>query len=133
MRWRELFEDTDPLSRLVWRFRRQMEDDEDWVEIQSCFTGMCSTYAKDLAAFLQKHGFRDAKTVRGYYRAVEDAYLDHVDADEVPDEADWDNAWQHWWVEVGGNIVDVTADQFHPSDRDAYRVVITRKGDPSYG
>jgi hypothetical protein len=119
------------LLALVNQYRSEIEAYADWSEDKSCFTGMCSTYAKELAGILRDNGFADAIAVSGYYNDVDDEYLDFVNTND--DElSNWDNKWKHWWVRLGDIIIDVTADQFHPSERDAYRVVITNTNDSKY-
>lgn len=136
MRWWQINESKeDQLSKIVWQFRHEMEEYEDWSEHPSCFTGQCMTYAKDLAKLLVKNGFPTARALSGYYNDAEEEYVDFVFwvKPEYIDDDQRGGRWTHWWVEVDGLIVDVTADQFHPSERQNYRVVITNKGDPAYG
>lgn len=109
---------------------------KNYHEVESCeMIGTCLLAAKTLAAVLRDYGY-NAKPVSGYYNDVEDEYLKYVNPEDLENDEldDWDNRWKHWWVVVDGTtIVDVTADQFHPSDPSGYEVVITQVGDPSYG
>lgn len=143
MRLHELMETSDHvdlqrLTDLVIEFRERMErepiDDfkrADFVERNPYyrFFGQCNMRSKSLAAFLQTHGF-PARTVFGNYRVKDARFIqDHGagihgwgdgDLDGFPDE-------DHEWVQVGPYYIDVTADQFHPSDPQPFRVVIAHK------
>jgi len=121
------------LYALAVEFRRRSEDYFGWEDGDpSPFVGTCQSEAPRLADFLIGCGFPDATAVMGRYMNVEDGYLAMIDLDEGDDLSDWDNKWTHWWVRVGDLIVDTTADQFHPSDPGAHRVVVTGADDPAY-
>lgn len=95
--------------------------------------GCCFEASRDLVVAFDAAGL-SAKAVRGYYLEVEDGYLDLVVPtfpEDFPEA--FDGKWTHWWVEVGGFIVDITADQFHPSCPEDYRVVVEPIGCSRYG
>lgn len=74
---------------------------------------------------MEEHGY-EVKMVGGYYYPSKKWF-------KVNNEPYKDGKWKHWWLEVNNEyIVDITADQFHPEEREKYRVVITDKDDISY-
>lgn len=113
------------LAQLAWQYRLAAENLMDWQADPAAFRGMCQGEAGALARFLTEHGIAALK-VGGYYTDIDPQYFAAQGADEE------DGRWKHWWVEAEGQIVDTTADQFHPNERQAYRVVIASLDDPAY-
>jgi len=123
------------IKELAWEFRKEEESFEDWEENKSCFAGTCQDVTKRFVEFLHKNGYPSAKRISGYYSDYSDDYEPNMSNWDSDDIEDWETGnfdAKHWWVEIGDNIVDITADQFHPNEEDEYRVVITNKNDPAY-
>lgn len=97
--------------------------------------GLCHSMSEALVTALRSAGF-DATLARGYYRDVEESYVSIVarkqGVDFVPSCDEFDGTWQHWWVVCEGRILDISADQFHPSERESYAVVLVNIGDSPY-
>jgi hypothetical protein len=99
--------------------------------------GNCRDAAKTLCEALVAAGFQ-AEAVFGTYLCCDPSYPEIVakhsadGLDPEDDLADWDGSWVHWWVKCRDVIVDITADQFHPSERTDYRVVVTPKTNSCY-
>ena len=107
---------------------------EDYHDDPLWSVGACMPAAKELASALNTAGI-PATPVRGYYSGIEDAHPMLV-ADrtgEHPGIEDFDGVWTHWWVLAGGDIDDISADQFHPSCQRDYQIVIEPVGCSSYG
>ena len=122
MRFVKYLNEGKTLSEFALEFRKKLEayHDGDLAGID----GTCQSEAEQLAKFLKTKGFA-AEKVGGYYKNLGDDW-------ESPDGKPA-TKWKHWWVLVDNKtIVDVTADQFHPSERQAYRVVITNKQNRDY-
>jgi len=91
--------------------------------------GKCSSISEKLAVTLTARDL-PAKRVGGYYIKCEDTYPALVEKHSpsgLPQDFDfntWDNTWKHWWVECYGFVVDITADQFHPTHPHLYEIVI---------
>ncbi|APC19367.1 hypothetical protein BLL42_28515 (plasmid) [Pseudomonas frederiksbergensis] len=76
----------------------------------------------------------DACTVRGTYFDCDPSY--------VPDFTEWDeeaveghdsaNGYSHCWVSCEGLFIDICAAQFHPHERDKYRVVVVNQDSLDY-
>jgi len=107
--------------------------DED--DTQSLWSlGLCQNVSRDLKKALDEVGI-SSDLRHGMYYGAEESYagLLAADRDESPEECeDWDGGWTHWWVIADDLIIDLTADQFHPSEPEEYEVVITTAGDPVY-
>lgn len=107
--------------------------DED--DTQSLWSlGLCQNVSRDLKKALDEVGISSGLR-HGMYYGAEDSYADLLAAHrgEPPEECEkWDGGWTHWWVTVGDLIIDLTADQFHPTEPEDYEVVITTCGDSSY-
>lgn len=117
----------DRLYTIASNFRSKIEKEYGWDEDKEVFKGTCQDITKELVGELQKQGF-SAKRVGGYYHNISEDFIPITEEDyEFPIEY-----WKHWWVEVNNTIVDVTADQFHPSEENEYRIVITDVSDPDY-
>ena len=86
-----------------------------------CFSGACQENAAALTKKLRQAGY-NARSQTGVYVTDDPIWL----ANNEPDD------WSHDWVVVGNVIVDVTADQFHPSNPQKYRVIMTSVNDPRY-
>jgi hypothetical protein len=92
------------------------------------FAGECERHALWLANRLREAGF-DAVMTDGEYVVDDPRYH------EENERLEWET---HFWVRVGppqgpaALIVDVTADQYNPSNPTAYRVVVTTGKDPHY-
>jgi len=106
------------------------------------------TAAERLAAELKRQGF-PADCRNGAYTACERTYPDFVrkfgrdglHASLVDyDWTTWNGHWQHWWVLTWNPVpfgysrilVDITADQFHPSNPEPHQIIITKPSDPRY-
>jgi hypothetical protein len=65
-----------------------------------------------------------------------------ADGDYEPDTSDWgmedDNLYDreagfnHWWIKVGDRIIDICADQFHPSQTQVWRLVMVAATNTDY-
>jgi hypothetical protein len=103
--------------------------------------GSCQYEAKELANTLNSHGI-DAVSVAGYYKDIDEDYSPDVDQWDSRDVEMYNQEVEkyskplkmpHWWVVVDGKIIiDVTADQFHPSNKDENKVIITSINDKRY-
>lgn len=99
----------------------------------AALNNMCAEMSKDLYDELRAHGF-DARRVPGQYLGMSETY--------EPDTREWEeddiDAYEgdpriaHWWVVCAGKIIDICADQFHPEDRQEYRIIIADEGDRDY-
>lgn len=133
-----LNEDVNPvktIEELAWEFRKHEEDENEWRDDKSCFKGTCQDITKRFVDFLHTNGYPQAKRVGGYYKDYSGDYSPDMSDWDSDDIEDWENGKldpKHWWVVIGDDIIDITADQFHPNDEDNYRVVITNKNDPAY-
>ncbi|MBN86879.1 MAG: hypothetical protein CL885_05080 [Dehalococcoidia bacterium] len=118
-----LIEQTQDLEQVVWQFRKEMESKMGWDSNQGCFANQCHRMTRPLVKRLKEAGF-DAHEVEGtYYGASDEFVAAHEEHDGGYGE------FFHWWIELDGKIIDVTADQFHPGRESAYRVVIVDKWD----
>ncbi len=119
-------------------FRKRLEHDWDWNDDKTCLKGHCGMVSEELEKFLQKLGYNVVR-VRGYYLDAEDEFEPDTHNWEFNDIENYNKKWErngesakglkfpHWWIEVGSYIVDVTEDQFHPSEADVYRIGIHKK------
>jgi hypothetical protein len=147
MKYLKIFEkidlNLDILKNYVEIFRKEQEEYYEWEEYKKCFKNTCQDITKDLEKYLKDLGY-DADRVPGYYTNADD--------DFQPDMDDWDEyeierfyrqykknyessnglKFKHWWVEIGKYIIDVTEDQFHPSEEDEYRVSIYKRPNKNY-
>jgi hypothetical protein len=117
--------------------RAEAEDYLGFEDDPNCMVGYCRAAARDLVKALHVAG-HPARAVMTTYHGIDSGYADLVasrlpafeaEADDDPD----GDCWKHWVVVSGDHIVDVTADQFHPGDVDAEKIVVTQIGDPRYG
>ena len=113
------------LEQIVSQFREEMEAKYDWKNTKGCFSGKCWKMTTPLVQRLNQAGI-SAREKEGMYYGASDEYV------SIEPENYGDGEYPHWWVETDTNIIDVTADQFHPGREDQYRVVITDKRDPDY-
>ena len=121
-----LNENEKQLYKDVLKFRKDQENYYDWEFDKKCFKNPCQDISRDLVDYLIKLGYK-AQRKGGYYNPPEEWF-------EEESEDYKDGKWKHWWVLVNNKwIVDVTADQFHPSEEAEYRVIVTKKNDPDYG
>lgn len=130
------------LRKLVWNFRKRLEQASKWSADKICFKNKCFETTDLLIDYLKTHGY-DASKAWGEYCGAS--------ADFFPDTSNWDEdqledyEWElenleeddvmchpHFWVLVGEQIVDITADQFHPGKEDKYRVIIVSRDDERY-
>jgi len=85
------------------------DSNEDWD-----FTALCLDYSRELQKKLVANGY-NAIVVQGTY-LVDEPNISYTDESlEDLDEEEQDTARHnplHYWVEVDGTIVDITADQF---------------------
>lgn len=101
----------------------------------SSFT--CVSEADGLAEFLRKRGFK-ARKVAGWYGNAERGYSAGYtpslhDDHPSPPRGFGSNPQQHWWVEVGNYVIDVTSAQFHPTNpKDQAGMVVRDKGAALY-
>jgi len=101
--------------------------------------GLCWSASQLLEKAIQDAGY-PAKRYGGYYNDCEDGYIDNIierfgGLDEDNGDFDietWDHRWKHWWVVCNEFIIDITADQFHPSDPEPYQIVVTNFSDTDY-
>ena len=85
----------------------------------------CAEMSQRLFDVLEQAGHSPERAMGQYLGADEDYDPDTSEWDEdALENFDREAGFSHWWLEVDGKIVDVCADQFHPSNRDAYRIVI---------
>lgn len=106
-------------------FRKRWEKKLDWSQDKQCFRNKCQFITKKLVDWFEKRGY-DAERIGGYYYPPEYWF-------DIKNEPIEDGKWKHWWVLVEDEyIVDVTAEQFHPRERDLYKVVVTNMNDISY-
>lgn len=97
----------------------------------------CVNAADGLAEFLRKKGFR-ARKVAGWYGNAEQGYYAGYapslgDSSPSPPHGFGRNPQQHWWVEVGNYVIDITSAQFHPtSPKDQSDLIIRDRGNALY-
>ena len=128
------------LYEIVNNFRTELEDYYEWKEDKICFKGYCEGISESLVDHLKENGYKKVKKVCGFYNNVPDDYEPITrDWDEKDFEAyekwkiKYPNVWKHCWVEVNNEyIVDVTSDQFHLGEENAYRINITDINDSDY-
>jgi hypothetical protein len=118
----------DPLSiALAVRERFETEVQGDLEQLRD----RCHAMSRALSDELLNHGFA-VEVVVGQYKGADDDF--EMDTSEMEDEDvenfDREAGFAHWWVEISGDdgqprarLLDICADQFHPSRRDAFRVV----------
>lgn len=93
----------------------------------------CHTMSQRLFDALVEAGYTPSRVMGQYLGAADDFEPDATEwAQDDVDNFDRDSGFNHWWVEVEGKIVDICADQFHPGDRAAYRMVVADVSDPDY-
>lgn len=75
----------------------------------------------------------------GSYLDIPEDYEPNMEELDLNDIQDWEDSVEsghpymlHYWVEVGGYIVDITADQFHRDDPEDYWVVVEPKSSMDY-
>ena len=85
----------------------------------------CHRMSEDLCKALTQAGFK-AQRVPGMYLAADVGYEPDMSQwdEEAIDNFNPEDGYSHWWCEVDGFIVDICADQFHPSNREQYAVQI---------
>lgn len=121
------------------KFREKMELEYDWADQMDCFKGQCNNVADEFNDYLTELGYK-SEVVAGYYTDVSDDYVpNHWDDDVNNNIYKYFNKYgrmpklTHVFNIVNDKyIVDITADQFHPSQENDYRVVITSKKDKRY-
>lgn len=133
--------DVERVREIATRYRQEMES-TGWLDSRSggllgdpeysghygSFAGECELHAYGLAQRLRTDGFA-AFVADGEYVVDDPQYYD------LNERLEWET---HFYVIVGrfqdpdALVADVTADQFHPSDPQAYRVVVTTRRDPHY-
>lgn len=113
----------DKILKVALEVRSYFEEDleGDWSLLDLSCLGMSKYLEKELNAV----GLCAMRIPGRYYGA---------DLDYEPDMAEWseddrdnyafENGFTHWWVDCDDYIVDICVDQFHPSQRKDYRVVI---------
>lgn len=76
----------------------------------------------------------EPQRIMGQYLGADADYVPNSDDWEGDDESemDMDSGFCHWWVELDGKILDVCADQFHPSRRESFRVLVVDANHASY-
>jgi len=128
-----LMESINKLNKIIEDFRKTLENDYDWQEDKMCMKGTCQSVTKELVDLLNKNGY-NAKRVNGRYMNISDDFEPDMSQWSDEDIEEWtpDMGMNHWWVEIGDKIVDVTADQFHPKEEDDYRIIITNKSNRDY-
>lgn len=85
----------------------------------------CHTMSQKLFDALVDAGYSPSRVVGQYLGADDDFEPNTLEWEQEDiDNFDRDSGFSHWWIEVDGKIVDVCVDQFHPSDRAAYRIVV---------
>lgn len=128
------------IKKIAKELRTKLEHDYDWDGDKGCFGNTCSNVSEELANKLKENGIY-AYPVHGfYYGAPEDYEPDMEDwsGDEVEQYFDGriygePFGFNHWWVVAANKyIIDITVDQFHQSEPEQYRVVITNIGDDDY-
>lgn len=85
---------------------------------------------------------RDDLIAEGYSARRSPGQYLGMDEDYEPDTLEWEDEdieayhgeprMAHWWVVCEGNIIDICADQYHPSRRQEYLAVITDEWDRLY-
>jgi hypothetical protein len=136
--WIDLFESATPdhvaeINAIATDFRNDIEPRETDRGYYTFF-GKCNQYSRELAGILRSRGY-DAKSILGHYNVKDQKFIDaHGSAISGWDEGDWDEfpPEDHEYTIVDGLIVDVTSDQFNPSNPHDHRVVVTTRNDPRY-
>ena len=96
--------------------------------------GVCRNASEQLQKALDEIGIQ-SRLYFGLYYGSEDAYQELIAAKrgEPPEEIEnWGGGWTHWWLIIEDLILDITADQFHPSEPENYEIVITALNDTAY-
>lgn len=119
--------DEKTLYKLALYYRDNYMDEE-------CSTdGQCKIETEGIVQFFKEKGIK-AKEYHGLYYGADESYPEYDVDDSVYDNDDKPlEGENHWWAVVDNKfIVDVTADQFHPSNPEPYKVIVTSVNDPNY-
>jgi hypothetical protein len=150
MRYRDLLEsyDLDQIRQIAEQFRAWMEGEgfekmrsyashRDDAETYRRFEGMCNRASWKLADIYREQGFPAVCRLLEYHGNDLNYWQQRgrafYNSDEDFEEADpWEYGESHQVVLIDDIIIDVTADQFNPTNPDAHSVVVTKKGDRRY-
>jgi hypothetical protein len=103
----------------------------------STFAGMCNKASRMLAEIYKKHGY-PAETRFFQYQLSDFEYWEthgrafYQSDEDFEDGEAFEFGEDHEVVVIGNIIVDVTSDQFNPSDPSKHRVVVTTTDDRRY-
>ena len=93
---------------------------------QNCRQGRCEIISLKLKKYLEEYGYKP-KLVKGFYTAASPKFQPDLSYNVTRDwtNDDWNsfecdakqNKFDHFWLEVGNKIVDLTRKQFHPREK----------------
>lgn len=105
------------------------------------FESYCGEISEKLAKFLNKNNIL-CEVMWGQYCNASLSYIPNIDPMLHDEEFDEDQFWidyyeaqdnnqplcyAHFWVETkDGYIIDITADQFHPDNKEKYKIIYTK-------
>lgn len=123
----------DAIEQIAREVRVDFEAYYDWRENPTALDLQCAGMSKELHHKLTEAGFKAVRRV-GMYLGAGEGYEPDMTLWSPEEVADFDPAegFTHWWVEVDGTIVDISSDQFHPTERESRRVVLLPVGDEAY-
>lgn len=125
--------DISDITAIATEFRNQM-DQQHPARGYRTLAGKCNSCSRALTAIFKEKGY-DAQSIHRHYNVSDPTYIDrHGSAVAGWDEGEWDEypPEEHEYALVNGYVVDVTSDQFTPSDPEKNKVVVTTPNDPRY-
>jgi hypothetical protein len=128
----------DKLSVLLESKKTDLIDLINKFPKQNCKQGRCEIVSLKLKKYLEEYGYKP-KLIKGFYTTASSKFQPDLSYDVTRDwtNDDWNsferdakqNKFDHFWLEVGGKIVDLTRKQFHPKE---IVELIVDKNDKSY-
>ena len=94
----------------------------------------CREMSQALVEAYHRAGYMNAVVVGGTYLGASEDYVPDMSdwSEEAVDNFNVENGYSHFWVELAGLNFDICLDQFHPSERAKYGVVIEPNTSSSY-